>query len=170
MRIEKKYISDEYLGRLQASPFFILVDYQGLTVKQFTELRQRLGQAGSEIHVVKNSLFRIAATESGFEIAEPISGQAAAVTGEGDISATAKTLKTFAAEFNRPKFRFGYLDQERFEADQLIVLADLPPLDQMRAKLAGLIQMPAGNLVRLLNTPASQLARVLQARLDKEPA
>ncbi len=65
MRAEKQIISTEYLDRLNSSPFFIVVDYTGLKVGPMTELRKRLHKAGAEIHVVKNSIFRIAAKEAG---------------------------------------------------------------------------------------------------------
>ena len=61
MRAEKKCISAEYLARLNASPFFLVVDYRGLSVSQFTDLRKRLIKVGGEVHVVKNTIFRIAA-------------------------------------------------------------------------------------------------------------
>ena len=59
MRAEKKIISSEYVARLNSSPFFIVVDYTGLRVGPMTELRKRLQKAGAEIHVVKNTIFRI---------------------------------------------------------------------------------------------------------------
>ena len=65
MRAEKQILTKEYVARLNASPFFIVVDYQGLKVAHLTELRKRLHKAGAEIHVVKNSMFRIAAKEAG---------------------------------------------------------------------------------------------------------
>ena len=65
MRAEKQFISSEYLTRLNSSPFFIVVDYTGLRVGPMTELRKRLFKAGAEIHIVKNTLFRIAAKEAG---------------------------------------------------------------------------------------------------------
>ena len=65
MRTEKQNISQEYIARLNGSPFFIVVDYTGLKVGPITELRKRLVKAGAEIHVVKNSLFRLAAKEAG---------------------------------------------------------------------------------------------------------
>lgn len=58
MRAEKKLITTEYVARLNASPFFIVVDYTGLKVTQFNELRSRLRKSGAEMHVVKNSIFR----------------------------------------------------------------------------------------------------------------
>lgn len=169
MRAEKQFISTEYIGRLNTSPFFIVVDYRGLTVGHFTELRKRLKKVGGEVHVVKNSIFRIAAKESGVaDLGGPLAGQLAVVTGQRDISAAAKVLKTFHAEFDRPKLKFGFLNNERLEAPDLAVLADLPSLEVLRGRLMGVLQAPATQLVRLLSTPATQLARVLQARIEKE--
>jgi len=68
MRPEKQNITKEYLVRLNASPFFIVVNYKGLKVSHFTELRKRLTKATSELHVVKNSIFRIAAKEAGIRV------------------------------------------------------------------------------------------------------
>ena len=170
MRTEKKFIGNEYVTRLNASPFFIVVDYRGVTVKHFNELRKRLRGAGAEAHVVKNSIFRIAAKEANVaDLASgALAGQIAVITGQKDVSAAAKILKNFQAEFEKPKVQFGYLNSARLEAAQLQELADLPSLDVLRGKLLGTLQAPASTLVRLLNTPGSQLARVLQARVDKE--
>ena len=168
MRAEKKSISGEYLARLNGSPFFIVADYQGLKVGHFTELRKRLKKTGAEIHVVKNSIFRIAAQEAGVtDFSGALAGQLAVVTGQKDVSAAAKAVKTFQAEFEKPKIKFGYLNNKRLEAADIKALADLPSIDVMRSNLLGLMQAPASGLVRLLNTPAAQLARVLQARVDK---
>jgi large subunit ribosomal protein L10 len=169
MRAEKTIISKQYLDRLNTSPFFIVVDYRGLTVGHFTEFRKRLQKVGAEVHVVKNSIFRIAAKESGLaDLGGTLTGQLAVVTGKRDISAAAKIAKTFQSEFEKPKLRFGYLNNQRLESGDLVALADLPSIEVLRGKLLGVLQAPAGQLVRLLNTPASQLVRVLQARAEKE--
>jgi len=168
MRLEKKFISQEYVGRLNASPFIIVVDYTGLKVGPVTELRKRLHKAGAEIHVVKNSIFKIAAKEAGIPDLGSLAGQLAVVTGQKDVSAAAKIVKTFHAEFEKPKIKFGMLNNQRLETKDVEALADLPSIEVLRGKLLGVLQAPASTLVRLLNTPASQLARVLQARADKE--
>jgi len=169
MRVEKQFLSREYLHRLNASPFFVVVDYKGLHVAHFSELRKRLRKAGAEVHVVKNSLFRIAAKESGLaDLTGALVGQLAAVTGLKDISAAAKVLKSFESEFDRPKVQFGYLGNQRLDKAQLKVLADLPAIEVLRGRLLGVLQAPAGQLVRLLNTPATQLAQVLQAKAAKD--
>ncbi|HEY5910704.1 MAG TPA: 50S ribosomal protein L10 [Verrucomicrobiae bacterium] len=168
MRPEKQNLTQEYLARLNASPFFIVVDYKGLKVGHLTELRKRLNKAGAEIHVVKNSVFRLAAKEAGVgDLNGALSGQLAVVTGQRDISTAAKVVKTFGKEFDKLKVFFGYLNNQRLEQPAIMTLADLPSLEVLRAQFLGVLSAPAGKLVRLLNTPASQLARVLQAQLDK---
>ena len=168
MRAEKQILTKEYLTRLNASPFFIVVNYKGLKVAPMTELRKRLTKAGAEVHIVKNSIFRIAAKEVGVaDLGATLTGQIAVVTGQKDISAAAKTLKNFAAEFDKPKIQFGYLNNQRLETKDVLVLADLPSIEVLRGKLLGLFQAPATKLVALINTPASQLVRVLQAKADK---
>jgi large subunit ribosomal protein L10 len=168
MRPEKQSITKEYTARLNASPFFIVVNYKGLSVAHFSELRRRLSKAGAEVHVVKNSIFRIAAKEAGVgELDGAMAGQLAVVTGPRDISVAAKVVKTFGSEFDRLKVQFGYLNNQRLEQAQILTLADLPSLEVLRGKLLGLFNAPATRLVRLLNTPASQLARVLAARKEK---
>ncbi len=168
MRAEKQNISADYINRLNNSPFFIVVDYQGLKVGPITELRKRLHRAGAEMHVVKNSIFRIAAKQAGVaDLTGTLAGQLAVVTGRQDVSTTAKVLKTFSSEFEKPKLKFGYLNNQRLESKDLITLADLPSLEALRGKLLGLLSAPATRLVQLLNTPATQLARVLKARVDK---
>ena len=169
MRPEKQNLTKEYLARLNASPFFIVVNYKGLKVGQLTELRKRLTKAGAEFHVVKNSVFRIAAKEAGVgDLNGSLGGQLAIVTGQRDISTAAKVVKTFGAELDRLKVQFGYLNNQRLEQPELMMLADLPSLEVLRAKLLGLFSAPASTLVRLLNTPAGQMARVLKARADQQ--
>jgi len=169
MRPEKKQISAEYLERLQSSPYFIVVDYHGLKVDQFAELRSRLSAVGGEVHVVKNSIFKIAVAEAGIEdLGELLRGQVAVVSGEQEISGAAKALKNFAEEFEKPTILLGFMGTERLDADGVKRIADLPPLDQLRAKLVGLINAPATRLATIIETPARQLAQVLKAKSEKE--
>src|SRR5208283_1247330 len=168
MRPEKQLLTKEYVARLNASPFFIVVSYKGLKVAHLTELRKRLVKAGAEVHIVKNSVFRVAAQEAGVgDLNGSLAGQMAVVTGQKDISAAAKALKNFAAEFDKLKFKFGYLNNQRLEEAAIVALADLPSLDVLRAQLLGLLNAPATKLVTLLSAPASQLVRVLKAKAEK---
>ncbi len=171
MRPEKQNLTKEYVQRLNASPFLIVVNYTGLKVGPLTDLRKRLNKAGAELHVVKNSVFTLAAKEANIgDLNGSLAGQLAVVTGQKDISAAAKVVKTFAAEFEKPKIQFGFLGNQRLSQEQVNELADLPSLDVLRAKLLGLFEAPATKLVVLLNTPASQLARVIKAKSEKAEA
>ena len=168
MRAEKQILTKEYLTRLNASPFFIVVGYQGLKVAHLTEFRKRLQKAGAEVHVVKNSIFAIAAKEAGVtDLNGSIAGQVAVGTGQKDISAAAKAVKNFGAEFDKLKIKFGYLDNKRLADTELMALADLPSLEVLRATLLGVLNGPAQKLVTLINTPAQQLARVIKAKAEK---
>ena len=101
------------------------------------------------------------------DLSGTLAGQLAVVTGRRDVSVAAKALKTFQSEFEKPRLKFGYLNNQRLETAELMALADLLSIEVLRGKLLGLLQAPAAQLARLLNTPATQLARVLQARIDK---
>ena len=168
MRVEKQILTKEYIGRLNGSPFFIVVGYQGLKVDQLTTLRKSLNKTSAEVHVVKNSIFRIAAKEAGVaDLNGALAGQIAVVTGQKDVSAAAKALKTFAADNDKLKIKFGYLNNARMEAADIMTLADLPSIEVLRSKILGVINAPAQKLVTLINTPASQLARVIKAKSEQ---
>jgi large subunit ribosomal protein L10 len=168
MRAEKKFISAEYAQRLSQSPFFLVVDYRGLSVGQFNELRKRLAKANAELHVVKNTLFRVAAKEVGLaDLGGTLSGQLAVVTGKKDFAAAAKVLKSYQAEFEKPKLQFAYIGSKALTAAEVRVIAELPPLDVLQGKILGMLQAPAQKLVAVISTPATQLTRVLQARSEQ---
>lgn len=95
-------------------------------------------------------------------------GQMAAVTGGKDLTNAAKTLKTFNKEFNRGQVKGGFLGSKRLTAQEVGDLADLPSMDVLRGTLLGLFQAPASRLARLIATPGAQIARAIQARVDKE--
>ncbi len=168
MRPEKSTIVEDVVGWLNASPYMILVDYQGLTVSGFSELRNRLAGANSQCHVVKNSLLRIASKQVGNpDCGNLFTGQTAIIFGDDDVCGAAKILKNFHSEFKLPTIKGGVLDKAALSAEQVSALADLPSKDVLRAQFLGLLQAPASKLVRLLNEPGAQLARLLNAYKEK---
>ncbi len=165
MRPEKSTIVDDVKLRLNAAPFLILIEYGGMNVVHFAELRKRLAEAGAQCSVVKNTFLKRALKDAGLaSLDEHLTGQTALVTGEKDICATAKTLKTFAAEFKKPTMRVGILDNAILSLDQIQVLASLPSKESLQAQLLALLLTPATQLVRTLNEPGASLARVLAAK------
>ncbi len=166
MKDEKSIMIDHLLRKVNASPFLFVVDYAGLTVDKFEELRKRLRGAGAELHVYKNTLVKKAAERAQLpaELSMALTGQTAVVTGEKDVCAAAKVMKNFSGEFERPKMKAGVLDGKYLSPDGIKVLADLPSREVLLAQLLGVLQAPASQLVRLLNEPAASLARVIQAK------
>ena len=168
MRPEKNLIISEIKTRVDRAPYVLLTDYTGMQVPQFNELRNRLSGANAEFRVVKNNLLRRALQGSNLpDLESYLHGQSAVVLGDTDVSAAAKVLKSFTAEFKKPLLKIGILDKAVVNVDQIMALADLPTKDVLQAKLLGLLIAPASHLVRLLNTPASQIAQVLKAHSDK---
>ena len=149
---DKKIIIDGLLERVNASPFLIVVDYTGLTVTQFTELRTRLGAAGANAVVAKNIYVKKDLAEAGMpDIAEGLVGQTAFITGSSEVFAAAKVVKNFEKEFKKPEFKIGILDGAILTADKLKSIADIPSREAVLSQLLGLINEPATRIARVLN-------------------
>lgn len=169
MNPDKKIIIDELLERVNASPFLLVVDYTGMTVPQFSELRGRLSEGGAECHVAKNSHMKRALEQAGMpSLDDVLAGQTAFITGEEDVCGAAKAVKNFAKEFDRPAFKAGLLDGEILDQAQVAALADLPPREVLLATLLGVINQPATMLARALSEPGASLARVIRAKYEEE--
>jgi large subunit ribosomal protein L10 len=157
MKALKSLLIEDVLRRVNASPFLLVVDYTGLKVDKFAELRKRLSTVGAEIHVFKNNLVKKATEKAGYpdELTAHLTGQSAFVTGVKEIFATAKILKNFTAEFEKPVMKAGVLDGKLLDVASIKILADLPSREVLLSQLLGMLQ-----------APASALARVLQAKAD----
>lgn len=168
MNPDKKYIVDELLERVNASPFVLVVDYTTMTVPEFAEFRNRLKETGAECHVTKNSYMKKTLELAELpDLGENLKGQSAFITGEEDISAAAKVVKNYAKEFKKPEVKVGILDGDILEPDQVKALADLPSRDELLSKLLGILNEPAAKLLRTVNEPGGSLARVIKAKADK---
>jgi large subunit ribosomal protein L10 len=171
MRPEKANVVSDLSAQLKGSPFVLVTDYEQMNVGDFSELRNRLAQAGAEVHVVKNSFLKRAMADAGFPaVDEKLGGQTAVVTGEKDVAPVAKIMKSFAREFKKAALKIGLINRAIVSTAELETLADLPAREVMQAQLLGLLMSPATKLVRLLNEPASSLARLLKAKSQKEDA
>lgn len=169
MKSLKKIVIDSLLERINNSPYLIVVDYGGMKVAQFEELRRRLSETGGKLQVAKNTYVKIAGSSAEFPegFSDLLGGQTAIVTGEGDVCAAAKVLKVYGKEIGKQGIRGGVLDGNLLDEVKVMALADLPPMEILRAQFLGVLNAPAQKLVRVLNEPASSLARVLQAKADQ---
>jgi large subunit ribosomal protein L10 len=168
MRPEKASIVSDLSDKLNRSPFLLVTDYKQMKVDQFGELRNRLAPAGAEVRVVKNSFLKRAMADSGMpDVADKLTGQTAIVMGEKDVAPVAKILKMFAAEFKIAALKIGVVDKAILSTSDVEALAELPSREILLSQLLGLLQMPATQLVRILNEPASAFARLLKAKGEK---
>jgi large subunit ribosomal protein L10 len=171
MRSEKTSVVSELSEALKRSPFVLVTDYRGMKVSNFSELRSRLAPTGAEVHVVKNSFLKLAMADSGFpEVSDQFAGQTAVVTGEADVAPVAKIFKSFATEFKLAALKVGFVDRAVLSTADLQTLAELPTREILQAQLLGLLLSPATRLVRLFNEPGAALARLLNAKAEKEGA
>ncbi len=158
MRPEKKYLVEEAKSRLSASDFLFLVNFTGVTVKAAAEFREALAKAGAQYHVVKNSIIALAAKELGLpDMSEVLAGPTGIVSGGEDAAAVAKAVVEFFKARENSEVKLGYFDGKLMNKAEVEYLGSLPSLPEMRAKF-----------LSLLNTPASQMVRVLFVKMEKE--
>jgi large subunit ribosomal protein L10 len=151
MNPDKKVIIDELLDRVNASPYVLVVDYTGMTVPQFSELRNRLGAAGAQCHVAKNTYMRKALAEAGLpDIGEGLVGQTAFITGESEVFAAAKAVKNFEKEFKKPEMKVGILGDMILDADKLKAIADIPSREAVLSQLLATILEPSTRIARVI--------------------
>jgi large subunit ribosomal protein L10 len=144
----------------------ILTDYRGLSAQEMTVLRRRLGEAGIDYRVVKNTLARFAAERLGrSELAAAFEGPVALAAGYGGIVEPAKVLTDYISTTKSIlAIRGGFLGDRVLTSEEVSVLSKLPSREVMVARVLGAMQGPIVALVNCLNAPIAGLARVLQAR------
>jgi large subunit ribosomal protein L10 len=155
--------------RFERAKSVVVVDYRGLDVATVNALRAKLRAVGNcEYRVVKNSVLRRACEGTDVALIAPhLKGPSAVALAFGDPVALAKALVDFAKQHEVFQLRAGVLDGKALDKAGLATLATLPSLDELRARLVGLLQAPAQKLVMVLAAPAAQLARVTEARSKK---
>ena len=151
MNPDKKIIINGLLDRVNASPYLIVIDYTGLTVRQFTELRNRLVAAGARCTVAKNSYMRKVLSEAGLpDIGADLTGQMAFIMGDKEVFAAAKAIKNFEKEFKKPEMKVGLLGNVVLDAEKLKAIADIPSREAVLSQLLGTILEPASRIARVL--------------------
>jgi large subunit ribosomal protein L10 len=165
MRTEKKYLIEEVTRHLKKSDYLLLTHFEKITVADVAALRAKLAAEQAEFHVVKNSSLRVAAKELGLpEFDQLLSGQTAIIVGGRNASGVAKVVKKYFADTTKAEIKGGVVGKKFFDAKQIGQLAELPPIESLRAQLLGLLNTPATSLVRVLNGVPQSLVNVLQAK------
>lgn len=167
----KEQVIEQYQDWLKKSQAVILVEYTGSSMKVMDNLRAKIRESGGEFHVVKNTLARRAFANSGMELPADILVKSTAISfAFTDPALTAKALADATKGNEFVKVKGGFMAGQKLSAAQVKSLADMPPLPVMRAQLLGMLQAPAGKLVRTIAEPARGLAAVVKAFSEKAPA
>lgn len=167
-RPEKEQKIKDIGGKLGRAHLVILTDYQGMTVKQITDLRRKLDAHQAEYRVLKNTLTIRALPEDKAPLKEHLTGTTAVLFGFGDVVMPAKALVTFITETDKPKIIGGMMDGQFLPADQIKSLAILPSREELLAKVVGGMQSPIRGLVNVLQGNLRKLVYALNAVKEKK--
>lgn len=166
-RKQKKALVEHLNSAANNAQIVLVVHYKGLTVAEMSALRAKVRAAGASFKVAKNRLVRLALGDTAYQqIADLFKGPTALAYANDPVSA-AKVISDFAKSNEKLVLVGGAFGQHRLDAKGIQALASLPSLDQLRAKIVGLLQAPAQRLVTVLQAPGSQVARVVGAHARK---
>ena len=169
-RAAKKQAIDDLNGVFKDTSVAIVAHYSGLSVAQMQVLRKQMKQAGAAVKVSKNRLAKIALEGTDVvSIGSLLKGPTVIATSNDPVAAP-----KVAVEFAKTNEQFvilgGAMGKTVLNPDGVKALASLPSLDELRAKIVGLLVAPATKIAQLTNAPAAKLARVVQAYASKGEA
>jgi large subunit ribosomal protein L10 len=174
-RSKKEKVIEELHEKLGRASAAILTDYKGLTVAEITSLRDSLSAEKVEYQVVKNTLMRLACKETSASVLEPaLTGTCAVAISYGDPAVPAKIIKKFSKGNEKLKLKAAALGNRLIDADQILALAELPPKEELLAKMLGTLNaVPTGLVTVLSGVPRAfvgVLAAIQRQREEQEAA
>ena len=169
-RSQKADLVDQLKQIFTETSVVVVTRNLGLSVAQSTDLRLKMRDAGAQFKVAKNRLALIALDGTRYQpIGDLLKGPTALAT-SGDPVAAAKVAVDFAKTTDRFEIVGGAMGDTVLDVDGIKALAALPSLDELRAKIVGLVQAPASKIARTVAEPGAQLARIFAAYGAKEAA
>lgn len=170
-RERKKELVDEYRALLERSAGVIMSSHSGLTVKDTEDLRAKIREVGGEFHVVKNSLMKLAMDEAGVPIPEgSLEGTTAVGFADEDIPGVAKAIADLAKDDGVVSIKAGIVRGVVYDDRQISRLAELPSLNVLQAQLLGLLETPASQVAGVLQSSVRQVLNVMKAYAEREGA
>lgn len=163
-RTEKADVVDSLRRTFEQSEVVVITHQTGLTVAEVEGLRAKVREAGAGYKVTKNRLARLALTGTPYEnLSDQFTGPTS-ITTSSDPVAAAKAIVEFANSNDKVTIVGGGLGEKQLNVDEIKALAKIPPLEELRAKLVGMLQTPASRMVGVMTGSAGNLARVFSAR------
>ncbi|MCF6120704.1 50S ribosomal protein L10 [Mesorhizobium muleiense] len=169
-RAEKRELVTGLNEAFSGAGSVVVAHYAGITVAQMNDLRSKMRVAGGTVKVAKNRLAKIAlqGTDSA-SIIDLFKGQTLIAYSEDPIAAP-KVASDFAKGNDKLVILGGAMGTTSLNADGVKALATLPSLDELRARLVGMITTPATRIAQIVNAPAASVARVIGAYARKDEA
>lgn len=168
---EKQAVVSEVREVAASAQTAVAAEYIGLTVAQMTNLRAKARESGVYLRVVKNTLARLAIDGTDFDcLKDSLTGPLLLVFSGEDPGAGARLVRDFSKDNAKLVTRAVAFAGELRPAEDLGLLANMPTLDEARAKLLSVFQAPQTQLVRTLAEPAGQFVRVMAAYRDSQQA
>lgn len=164
LRAEKAKVIDDLHAAFKGAGAVVVTHYKGLSVPEITELRGEMRKAGATFKVAKNRLAMRAAAGTPYAEVVALFAGPTALAFSADAVAAAKVAVAYARRNDTLKIVGGGLPGNLLDAEAVRRLAELPSLDELRARLIALLQTPASRLVGVLQAPGAQVARCLGAR------
>lgn len=169
-RAEKADAVAELNATFQDAGVVVVTRNLGLTVAQTTALRVKMREAGAQFKVAKNRLAKRAVEGTSYtSISDYLTGPTGLATSTDPVAA-AKIIVDFAKTNEKLEIVGGAMGDTQLNVDGVKALASMPSLDELRAKIIGLVNAPATKIVQVIQAPAGQLARVFGAYAAKEDA
>ena len=160
----KKTYIEQMKKEFSSNEAVMIAQYQGLNVKELDMLRAELREKGIIFKITKNRITKIAIKDSPVkELEKYFTGPTAAAMSSDPI-VTAKILTKFAKTHNKLKIVAGFMDGKVLDEKEVAIIATLPTLDEARAKIVGILAIPAQNLVSILLAPGSKIANLARAK------
>jgi large subunit ribosomal protein L10 len=169
-RAAKKELVTTLHGAFEGTNVVVVAHYSGLTVAQMQTLRRQMKQAGATVKVAKNRLAKIALEGTDVASIAPLLKGPTLIAFSSDPVAAPKVANDFAKAHEKFVILGGAMGTTALDVNAVKQLASLPSLDELRAKIVGLIQAPATKIAQVVNAPAAKLARVVQAYASKSEA
>jgi large subunit ribosomal protein L10 len=167
LRAKKVEIVEDLRGVFSDANAVVVTHYKGLSVAEISDLRRQMRDAGARFRVTKNRLAKIALADTSHRSLAGLFTGPTAIAVSNDPVAAAKATVAFAKKNEKLVIVGGGLGEHLLSAAQVRALADLPSLDELRARLIALINTPASRMVGVLQAPGAQIARVLSAHAEK---
>lgn len=169
-RAEKKEAVATLHDVFEKTAVVVVAQYSGLTVAQLQNLRKQARAAGASVQVAKNRLAKIALEGTSVASIGSLLKGPTLIAYSDDPVAAAKVASAFAKDHDKFVILGGAMGATVLNVEGVKSLATLPSLDELRAKLVGLLQAPATKLAQLSTAPAAKLARVFGAYANKDAA